>query len=174
MGLLHLLVLHAAYPDLAVVVIDPLPERRELATALGAQRAVSPGTEAGEAVAQTSRGLGADAVFDTVGGRDALDTALSLSRQGGSVVLFAHAPEAESAGFHLNTLFKLERRLIGTYSGGLREQATVFGWMLEGRLDPSPLVSHRLPLDQFAVGVNFCRQQLALKVLYHSVESTTP
>lgn len=166
MGLLHLLVLHALHPTLQVVVIDPIDERRLLATTLGAVAAVAPGEAAYRATMEISGGLGADAVFDTVGGAPLLDAALALSRQGGTVVLFAHAPDAERAGFDLNALFKREQRILGSYSGGLEDQSQVFSMMLDGTLDPSPLVSHRLPLTDFDVGVDIARRRQALKILF--------
>jgi L-iditol 2-dehydrogenase len=166
MGLLHLLVLRALHPELRVVVIDPIDERRHLARSLGAHGAASPGEEAYQATMESSGGLGADAVFDTVGGAALLDTALALSRQGGTVVLFAHAPEGQRAGFDLNTLFKHEQRVLGSYSGGLEDQSEVFSMMLDGKLDPSPLVSHRLPLADFDAGVEIARQRQALKILF--------
>ena len=38
--------------------------------------------------------------------------------------------------------------------------------MVEGRLDPTPLVTHRLPLDDFQDGVALVRRHQALKVLF--------
>jgi len=166
MGLLHLLVLGAVSPDIATIVVDPLPERRRLARELGAAAAATPGDDARAAVEEMSGGLGADAVFDTVGGAALLDSALALTRYGGSVVLFAHAPAEERAEFELNTLFKHERRVLGSYSGGLDEQSRIFSLMVDGVLDPSPLVSHRLPLVDFAAGVAIARRRESLKILF--------
>ena len=166
MGLLHLLVLLAARPGIAVTVVDPLADRRALAEKLGAAQTAAPGEPALDAVMTATGGIGADAVFDTVGGNAALAAALALTRQGGSVVLFAHAPEGEPAGFDLNTLFKYERRILGTYSAALNEQAEVFELLSRGALDPSPLVTHTMPLDDFAEGVALVRNRQALKVLF--------
>ncbi|MDD9876269.1 MAG: alcohol dehydrogenase catalytic domain-containing protein [Magnetovibrio sp.] len=166
MGLLHLLVLKAALPDVAVAVVDPVAARCELALSLGADAAQAPGGAAETAVAQLTDGIGADAVFDTVGGNGPLEAALALARQGGSVVLFAHAPDGERAGFDLNDLFKYERRILGTYSGALAEQAAVFDLVASGALDPTPLVTHTLPLDEFDAGVQLVKDRKALKVLF--------
>ena len=166
MGLLHLLVLRALHPELRVVVVDPIDERRHLATSLGAVAAAAPGEEAYSATMDISDGLGADAVFDTVGGAPLLEAALALTRQGGTVVLFAHAPEADHAGFDLNGLFKREQRILGSYSGGLEDQSQIFSMMLAGTLDPSPLVSHRLALADFDAGVDIARRRQALKILF--------
>ena len=164
MGLLHLLVLKAVHPTLRVAVSDPLAERREVARRLGADAAATPGGTA-EAVADLSGDRGADVVFDTVGGAGPLESALALTRPGGTVVLFAHAEAGERAAFDLNAFFKSERRLLATYSSGLAEQREAYRLLVTGRLDPSPLVTHRLPLSRFAEAVELSRDRRALKVL---------
>jgi L-iditol 2-dehydrogenase len=164
MGLLHLLVLKAVRPGLRVAVSDPLEERLELALELGAQAAVPPGY-AREAVDALSEGFGADVVFDTAGGPEALAAALALVRPGGTVVLFAHAGEGEQAGFDLNSFFKSEGKLIATYSSSLAEQREVHRLMATRRLDPSPLVTHRLPLSRFEEAVELASELRALKIL---------
>jgi len=166
MGLLHLLVLAAVYPELRILVIDPIEERQSLARTLGASAAASPGDDARHALMEMSGALGADAVFDTVGGAALLASALAMTRYGGTVVLFAHAPAGECAAFELNTLFKHERRILGSYSGGLEEQSQIFSMMLDGALDPSPLISHRLPLVDFASGVAIARRREGLKIIF--------
>jgi len=165
MGLLHLLVIKAQYPQLRVVMVDPIARRRALAASLGADACATP-PEAPAAVARVSDGLGADAVFDTVGGAGPLGAALALAREGGAVVLFAHAGEDERAAFDINSLFKFERRLLGSYSGGPAEQARVFELMCERRLDPAPLVTHRLGLAAFQEGVRLARGRTAMKVIF--------
>jgi L-iditol 2-dehydrogenase len=156
MGLLHLLVLKALLPAVRVAVVDPLAERRALALRLGAASAGAPGEAGAE---------GADVVFDTVGGAVALEAALALCREGGTTVLFAHAGEHDQAGFDLNAFFKSERKLLATYSGSLREQNEIWRLLVTHRLDPSPLVTHRLPLSRFAEAVELARTRRALKVL---------
>jgi L-iditol 2-dehydrogenase len=165
MGLLHLLVLKAVHRGLRIAVCDPLPERLDLARRLGADAAAPPGEAIRSAVAGLSEGLGADAVFDTVGGAERAATALALARPGGTVVLFAHAEGGERAGFELNALFKSERRLLGTYSSALADQREAYRLLVAGRLDPSPLVSHRLPLSRLAEAIALAGERRALKVL---------
>jgi len=165
MGLLHLLVLRAVLPSLSTLLVDPLSTRRELATRLGANVAAAPG-DALQEIQKLTGSRGADGVFDTVGGCERLREALSLCRPGGTVTLFAHAPEGAFADFDLNELFKHEKRIIGTYSGSLKEQAETFSLLESGRLDPSPLVTHKLPLDSFEEGVRLAREHEALKVLF--------
>jgi L-iditol 2-dehydrogenase len=168
MGLLHLLVLKAVHPALAVAIADPLEERRALALRLGANAAAPPGEAIQSAVLHLTGGLGADAVFDTVGGAGPLNDALALSRPGGAVLLFAHAMakgSGERADFDLNAFFKAERRLLGTYSSSLADQREIYRLLVTRRLDPSPLVTHRLPLSRFEEAVTLARERRALKVL---------
>jgi L-iditol 2-dehydrogenase len=164
MGLLHLLVLKVLLPGVRVAVSDPLEERRRLALDLGADAAAPP-AEVRDALAALSGALGADVVFDTAGGAGPLEEALALSRPGGTTVLFAHAGYQERAGFDLNAFFKSERKLVATYSSSLADQRDVFRLLATGRLDPSPLVTHRFPLSRFAEAVELARERRALKVL---------
>jgi L-iditol 2-dehydrogenase len=164
MGLLHLLVLKVLFPDLRVAVSEPLADRRTLALRLGADAAAAP-AEACAAVEALSGGLGADVAFDTVGGTGPLDSALACTREGGTVVLFAHAPASERAGFDLNAFFKSERKLIATYSSALAEQREIYRLLATGRLDPSPLVTHRLPLARLGEAIELASERQALKVL---------
>ena len=174
MGLLHLLVLRAVFPGVAVIVVDPIAARRAMADRLGASQTTPPGVPALETVSASTNGVGADAVFDTVGGGAALDAGLALTRQGGSVVLFAHAPEDAEARFDLNRVFKFERRILGTYSSASKEQAEILEVLSDGRLDPSPLVTHRMPLDDFQRGVGLVRKRQALKVLFTPSQVDSP
>jgi threonine dehydrogenase-like Zn-dependent dehydrogenase len=81
-------------------------------------------------------------------------------------VLFAHAPANSDARLDLNAFFKSERRIIATYSGALKEQKAIFDLLVAGTLDPSPLVTHKMPLDDFELGVTLVRKRKALKVLF--------
>jgi L-iditol 2-dehydrogenase len=166
MGLLHLLVLKAALPELKVIIIDPVAERRALAEQLGAAATAPPGQGAHDTVRAVTDGFGADAAFDTVGGSATLQDGLAMTRQGGAVVLFAHAPTGDHAGIDLNSVFKYERRILGTYSASVKEQSDIFDLLDSGALDPSPLVTHTMPLDDFTRGVELVKTQQALKVLF--------
>jgi L-iditol 2-dehydrogenase len=189
MGLLHLLVLRAlaaggalaATPAL-VALCDPLAARRALARRLGADAAAAPGRGMRRRVGALSRGRGADLVVDTAGGAGALAEAVALGRPGGTIVLFAHAAGAAAerglggddrraggaeaaADFPLNAFFKAERRLIATYSSARAEQVAALGLLASGRLDPRPLVTHRLPLGRAAEAVELASSHRALKIL---------
>lgn len=166
MGLLHLLTIRAARPGARVLMIDPDIDRLALASRLHAAACAAPGEEAADKASDLSGGFGVDAVFDTVGGAAPLRAGLDMARAGGTAILFAHAGDGEPAGFDLNNFFKREQRIIATYSGALREQKQVFDLICDGTLDASPLVTHKMPLDDFDQGVDLSVRRQALKVLY--------
>ena len=166
MGLLHLLVLRAEFPGARILVAEPDSGRRATALDLGADEAVPPDRLVALATRGRPRG-GADAVFDTAGGQAAFDLALEATRPGGRVVLFAHAPGDARVSFDINAVFKSERQVIGAYSGSPAEQTRVLDLLSRGALDPTPLVTHRLPLSRAAEAVDLCRRREALKVLLH-------
>lgn len=163
MGLLHVLVLRALYNTATIIISDPLQGRRDLALQLGVSGAISPE----ELPGGDHRGVtdGFDAVFDTVGRPEIVQSALELTREGGSMILFAHGRPDDRLDLAMNSLFKSERRLIGTYSGGPGEQQRAWNLLASGRLDPSPLVTHHLPLDAFEMAVTLARDLKAIKVL---------
>tara|TARA_B100000029_G_scaffold373552_1_gene367791 strand:+ start:514 stop:1524 length:1011 start_codon:yes stop_codon:yes gene_type:complete len=166
MGLLHALVLRAIFSHLSIVILDPKKERLKHACGLGFNNVARSELQAKEIIASLNGGIGADAVFDTVGGSNVLNSALSLSRHGGAILLFAHAREGEKSSFVLNELFKYERRIFGTYSGALIEQEQIFELLSSGKLDPTSLITHKLSLYNFEEGVELVRKQKALKVLF--------
>ncbi len=166
MGLLHLLIIKAVNPNAKTLLIDPLEDRRVLAKNLGADMTSEPGKSALSSAMEMTNGCGVDSVFDTVGGAKLLEAGIKLSRKGGTVILFAHASDDACASFNLNSIFKYERRIIGTYSGALAEQSSIFNLIKTGSLDPSPLISHTMPLDQFAAAHKLAESSQALKILF--------
>ncbi len=164
MGLLHLLVLKGLDAGIRVLVVDPVGERRNLAESLGADATCAP-EDMGSRSTELS-GEGFDTVFDTVGGAARLGDGLGILRGGGSIVLFAHAAAEEPADFDLNRFFKGEKRIIATYSGSLEDQRIAWSLLLERKVDPSPLVSHVLPLSEFQRGMELALERKAMKVLF--------
>ncbi len=74
-----------------VIVIEPSPERRDLALSLGAHHAVAPGDEANQLIKELTHGLGADIVYECVGRPFAVQSAVDLARRGGSMCLIGLA-----------------------------------------------------------------------------------
>lgn len=96
-GPIGLITLQAALAGGAgsVVVIEPNAARRELARSLGATHVAHP-DDAATLIAELSRGLGADVVYECVGRPDTVQQAVGRARRGGRMCLIGladgHAP----------------------------------------------------------------------------------
>ncbi|MEZ5227379.1 MAG: zinc-binding dehydrogenase [Acidimicrobiales bacterium] len=132
-----------------VVVIEPDPMRREIACDLGADAAFAPGAGAWRWLAERSRGLGADLVYDCAGTADSLASTVDLVRRGGGVVVIG-----VGVGSHLPWTTKTHEREITVRASlgyNIGDMRRVLDLMADDRLrlgsmiDPEPV-----PLD--AVG----------------------
>jgi alcohol dehydrogenase len=150
--------------DLAgrLIAVDGVAQRRELAVGLGAE-AVEPG-RAADVVAEATGGLGADVVIEAAGSPGGLDAALRLVRGRGTVsVVGAHF----EPDYPLDNALMFERELTLRFSIG--DPTADAGLLLErvakGELDPSAVVTHRLPLSDAAEAYRLFDSRLATKVV---------
>ncbi len=137
-----------------VVAVDGIAARRELAGRLGAQ-AVSP---------EEAEGLAADVVIEAAGAPAALDAALRLARGRGVVsVVGAHF----EPDYPLNNALMFERELTLRFTIGdpSNDRAHLLGLMASGRLDPTQVVTHRLPLAEAAEAYRLFDAREATKVV---------
>ena len=124
----------------ALIAVDPLPERRELATRLGATATLDPTSEdVAEAVAELTGG-GADGVVEAAGRPDTILQATRLVRVGGSVAVVGIPP----APVELNIADLLMRNVtLRQGLGYLGDMGRLVALIRAGRLDATPLITHR-------------------------------
>lgn len=73
---------------LNVILVDPSPERRELARTLGADHTFAPDDDALDAIVRSlTDGRGADLAYECAGRKEAIEQATSLLRLGGRLML---------------------------------------------------------------------------------------
>lgn len=159
-GCLFVQLLHRA--GAAVVGCDPLASRAELAWALGA-RSSGPADTAAEAARALSEGRGADHVVITGGGAAVLPWAASIVREGGTLQFFAGGP-GDSLPLPLGTLYHRELTITSSYSSSPAALGRAFWLLAAGKVEVDRLVTHRLPLERLADGVELMRRHEALKV----------
>lgn len=129
----------------AVVAVDPVPSRRELAASFGAH-AASPADGAAVALVQElSWGRGADAAIEAVGGPEATRTAADLLRLGGrlgavGVHTEPHLALPPGALYDRNLAYAAGRCPARHYLPAALELAQRESKLL------SSMISHRLPL----------------------------
>src|SRR5207247_8568 len=127
-----------------VIAIDRIPARRELAAAFGAEP-IAP-DDADAAIGSATDGLGADVVIEAAGSSGGLDAALRLARGRGTVsVVGAHF----EPDYPLDNALMFERELTLRFTIGdpTRDGSRLLDLLAQGRLDPTPVVTHRLALE---------------------------
>ena len=145
----------------AVVGVDQQPDRVEGGRARGIDARVL--DEADARVRALSAGRGADHVIITGGATPALEWAVRVVRDGGSIHAFAGGP-GDALPVALETLYHRELTVTTTYSSSPGTLARAFWLIAAGKVDVEGLVSHRLPLERLAEGVELMRRRQALKV----------
>ncbi len=160
MGLLFALVYRAMGAG-QVIVIDLARYRLDFARQIGMDAVINAGEEdVAEAVKRLTE-LGADIVVDAVGNQ--LNQATKLARRGGQIVLFGLRPH-DNPPVNQYTITRYDLTVHGTFVG-LHPFAQTIQLLESRRIQPSVLVTHRLPLGELMEGVNMMRTQQAMKVL---------
>ncbi|WP_433518757.1 zinc-dependent alcohol dehydrogenase family protein [Nonomuraea sp. CA-143628] len=126
-----------------IVAVDPAPSRLEAAKQLGADLIVGAGDDPAGAIAELTRGLGADVAIEAVGLPETFELCTRLVRPGGHVAnVGVHGTPAT---LHLEDLWirnlTITTGLVDTYS-----TPTLLDMIAAGRLDPSRFITHRFAL----------------------------
>ncbi|MGA9276633.1 zinc-dependent alcohol dehydrogenase [Ilumatobacter sp.] len=130
-----------------VIVIEPSPQRRELALVLGAHHAVTPGEEADALIAELTHGLGADIVYECVGRPFAVQSAVDLARRGGSMCLIGLAEG--DAPISPGTWLVKEIAVTSSLAYLHEEFEMAMGMIADGRVRVEPLHTSTVGLSGF-------------------------
>jgi threonine dehydrogenase-like Zn-dependent dehydrogenase len=147
-----------------VLAVDMVPERLKLAESLGAVSVNSSDVDPADVVLDSTEWRGADLVVDAVGHPSALAAAFPLVRMGGTMSLPGMYVE-DKGEIPLGDLWL---KNITLYAGAANIQAhmdEVIELIRHGRLDPTVIISHRLPLSEAAKGYEMFESKEALKVV---------
>ena len=145
-----------------VVAVDSVPERLKLAREQGAAHTVLAGEEsAAEAVRDLSGGRGADVCVELSGAYGALHEAVRTAGYNGRVVA-AGFYQGEATALRLGEEFHHNRvRIVASQISGVaavhssrwdrdRLHRGFMDLVVQGRVDPLPLVTHVLPVEEVA------------------------
>ncbi len=148
-----------------VFAIDREPSRLELAASVGAEPIDIRQRHPGTALAEETEGRGADVVIEAVGSAAAFGSAIDIVRRGGRVVVVG-VYTGESVDVQLGVYWA--RALTVRFAG----VCPVHAWwerameeVRSGRIDPLPLISHRLPLEDAGEGYELFDRREATKVV---------
>jgi 2-desacetyl-2-hydroxyethyl bacteriochlorophyllide A dehydrogenase len=146
-----------------VLAIDSVPQRLELARSFGALPVHLTEDNPREAVKGATEGRGVDAAIDCVGHADALDLAIRLTRKAGVVV--AIGVYAEPCQVHMGLVWIKALTLRSGHANVIGHVDHVLGMLASGKLDPTPLVSHHMPLDDAAEAYALYDRREAMKIV---------
>ncbi len=160
MGLLFALTYRAMGAG-KIIVADVSPYRLEFAQEVGADLVIDVRERDLAQAVQEATELGADIVVDAVGNQ--INTAVHCARRGGHLILFGLRPH-DSPPFNQYTLTRYDLTAHGAFVG-LYPFAQTIKLLESRRIQPSTLITHRLPPGELARGVQLMREQQAMKVI---------
>ncbi|MGA9860350.1 MAG: alcohol dehydrogenase catalytic domain-containing protein [Solirubrobacteraceae bacterium] len=146
-----------------VVAVDTVAERLQVAREFGAVAVHLTEESPRDVVRALTGGRGVDAAIDAVGHPDALDLAIRLTRKAGTVV--AIGVYAEPCRVHMGLVWIKALTLRTGHANVIGHVDRVLGMLSAGTLDPTPLVTHHLPLDEAAEGYAIYDRREALKIV---------
>jgi threonine dehydrogenase-like Zn-dependent dehydrogenase len=165
MGFLVMLAAQAAGASRVVMTgLGADTDRLKIARSLGAQTVVVDETDPTEAIRDLTRGLGADVVFECAGQPSGVPQALNLVRKGGRIGVLGQGYGDSS--FNTAVVCYREVELIGIRAYDPKIWHRSYDVLASRQFPLEALVTHRLPLDDAARGIELMQSKLGLKVMF--------
>jgi 2-desacetyl-2-hydroxyethyl bacteriochlorophyllide A dehydrogenase len=146
-----------------VLAVDSVPARLTMAESLGAQPVHLADDDPRAAARAATEGRGVDVCIDAVGDPRALELALRMTRKCGTVQ--AIGVYAERCEVHMGLLWIKALTLRSGHANVLAHVDRVLAMMAAGLLDPRPLVTHRMDLDEAPEAYALYDRREALKIV---------
>ncbi len=149
-----------------VLAIDSMPERLEMSKRIGAVPIDMSSVDPVAAVKEHSEGRGADVVLEAVGIEPSLKSCFQYVRAAGTISAVGMYTEPEFPfpmfqSFLRDISFKIGVCPVKRYMGKL------LGMIAEGKMDPSMIITHTMPLDDAPHGYDIFhhRKENCIKVV---------
>src|SRR3954468_10874353 len=146
-----------------VLAIDAVEQRLDVARALGAQPVHLTEDDPRAAIKAATEGRGVDLAIEAVGDPRALEMAIRLARPCGTVSVIG--VYAERVEVHMGLAWIKSLRMTAGQANVIAHLDPVLALLSAGRLDPSPLVSHHMPLEQAPDAYALYDRREALKIV---------
>ncbi len=156
----------------AAITSDTIGYRRELSALYGAYAFDPRGPEFERAIRERTAERGADCVIVATNAPGLVDQALSLSRPGAKILLFAQTSSKERIEISGADVCVGERILLGSYSADIDLQKESARLVFSGELPLEDLISHRVSLSNIVNGIETALHptERSLKVVVHPQE----
>jgi len=146
-----------------VIGIDTVAARLDLARSFGAQAVHLTEEDPRAAIKAATEGRGADATIDAVGHPDALELACRITRKAGTVS--ATGVYAERIEVHMGSVWSKALTLKTGFANVIKHVDPVLEALTAGTLDPTPLVTHHMGLDEAPDAYGAYDRREALKIV---------
>jgi 2-desacetyl-2-hydroxyethyl bacteriochlorophyllide A dehydrogenase len=146
-----------------VIAVDSVPARLEMARSFGAHAVHLTEGDPRAVARELTDGRGVDVCVEAVGDPRALELALRLTRKCG--VVQAVGVYAERTEVHMGLLWIKALRLGSGHANVLAHVDSVLAMLDSGVLDPAPLVTHHMPLDEAPEAYALYDRREALKIV---------
>jgi len=146
-----------------VLAVDSVSDRLAMAESFGAQPVHLTEEDPRKAVKAATEGRGADVVIDAVGHPDAFDMACRMARKAGSVS--ATGVYAERMEVHMGVIWIKALDIHTGHANVIGHVDRVLAMMATGVLDPTPLVSAHMSLDDAPEAYAVYDRREALKIV---------
>jgi 2-desacetyl-2-hydroxyethyl bacteriochlorophyllide A dehydrogenase len=131
----------------AIIVSEPSPARRKIATRMGADEAVDPRFNNPLGTLSRIASSGPDVVFDCAGSAGSLAEAITYARRGGRVVALGASLQDDG----ISPATAMSKELDLRFSLGLEkhEVETAIAMLAAGRITTDPIITHVVGLEDF-------------------------
>jgi threonine dehydrogenase-like Zn-dependent dehydrogenase len=146
-----------------VIAVDSVPERLRVAESFGALPVHLTDGDPRRAAREATDGRGVDVCVDAVGDPRALELALRMTRKRGAVQTIG--VYAERCEVHMGLLWIKALRLCSGRANVIGHLDSVLAMMASGQLDPAPLVSNHMPLEEAPEAYRLYDRREALKIV---------
>jgi L-iditol 2-dehydrogenase len=138
-----------------VIVSEPSRFRRDFASRLGAHVVVDPTVEdLPSIVAEATGGLGVDSTIICIGLPQLVNGALTMTRKGGRINIFAGLSGQGWAQVESNLIHYNELEVTGTTAARRSDYEVALRLIESGRVDVKPMVTDRFPLQRTSEAIS--------------------
>jgi threonine 3-dehydrogenase len=135
-----------------VTLVGIIPSRLEIARRMGAHETLNNReVDSVAAVLDATHGVGADVVVELSGAPQAIQQAFKMVRKGGRVTLFGISAEPVPLDLNYGIILR-QVRVHGVAGRHMWDTWRQMEGLLAAGLDPTPVITGELPLEQFDLG----------------------
>src|SRR4051794_3542394 len=146
-----------------VVAIDTVEQRLEMARTFGAQPVHLTEQDPRAEIKALTEGRGVDIAVEAVGDPRALELAIRLTRKCGTISVVG--VYAERIEVHMGLAWIKALKIVTGHANVIAHLDPVLELLSSGRLDPSPLVTHHMPLADASEAYALYDRREALKIV---------